>query len=633
MSEMLQERPAMPPLAALAGQRPIEDYGFIGDMRGAALVARDGSVDWLCLQRFDAVPLLFSLLDRGQGGACTVTLADADVVFSRRYLPGTNILETTLQGRSSAITVTDFMPLRLLENAGDFGPDTQAPGCLVRIVRNHGGKAEVSLDVSPRFDWARSQTRVQAQHQSVDFVDEDVRIACSHALLESGPTLPATWRACATLETGACMALIIGPRTAFESDITATAEQLQEQTGAYWTGWSTQHSYQGRFADQVLRSALCMKLLIYAPTGALIAAPTTGLPEAVGGVRNWDYRYVWTRDASFCVSAFLNLGLRREAAEFLRFLHQANHEGDVVRVMYSVDGQLCPEQTLDHLAGWRDSRPVLTGNLAEDQQQHEIFGELLAALNLYVSQHGLEGLCPALRENMPQALEQLADAAIARWNTPDQGIWELRGPARHLLHTKGMCWVALDRAITLSHALGFDLPPHWKEERDIIRATCLERAWNEERGVLAMEFGGSELDMSTLRLAMMGFIDVDDPRMRATFDATLAELCANPSAQGKGDGDLFYRYRFDDGLPGQEGAFVACSFWVAGLLTLQGRHEAAQQLLGSVLSRGNDLGLFAEEFDPVSGAQLGNFPQGFTHMAIIHEVVRLHEALAKNSEP
>jgi GH15 family glucan-1,4-alpha-glucosidase len=629
-----------------ANRKPISDYGFIGDMRGAALVGRDASIDWLCLGRFDAAPTFFGLLDAQKGGRCSVTLAGAPLDPTRRYLPDTNILETTLLTDRATITVTDFMPVRKRQGCGDTGPDSDAPGVLARIVRCVDGAADVTLQISPRLDWGRARAAPMVDGRTVRFADDDLRLESSHRMRAGGDAdAVEPVQLSARLGAGESLTLVIGPERGQSDDIGAWVDEQFEATLRYWTDWSALCAYRGFHAGHVLRSALCLKLLTYAPTGALIAAPTVGLPEAVGGERNWDYRFVWTRDASFSVSAFLNLGLYREAAEFLRFLQQADSGGEVVRVMYGIDGPVLPEENLDFLAGWRDSRPVSIGNGAEDQKQHEIYGELLAALNLYVANHGLDGLCPSLKDDLPHAVTRLAQAAIDTWRLPDQGIWELRGPARHLLHTKGMCWVALDRAIKLAPRLGMTAPSHWARQRDDIREECLARCWNEGVGALSMEFDGADLDMSTLRLSLMGFIDAKDARMQSTLEASIRQLGATAgagsagAATGAGDGrpDLFYRYVFDDGLPGREGTFTACSFWVAGMMTLCGRHDDARRLLDSVLARSNDLGLFSEEFDPATGEQLGNFPQGFTHMAIIHEITRLQQALdiqpAKGNQP
>lgn len=592
---------------------------MIGDLRGAALVAVDGAMDWLCLPRFDSAPLFFGLLDAEQGGGCSVIPDDAVEHRERRYLPATNILETTLATSRGSLVLTDCMPLRAIADAGDTGPDCDAPGRVIRSMTCSEGLVGLTLRIAPRFDWARRTVTLGLSLDDIhgaSWDDGAMQVVCSHPLALDGNDLVCR----ATLRQGESLLLVLGHGAPLRrADLDDAPLQLQ-QTQSYWRAWSSQCTYRGRHADFVLRSALCLKLLTYAPSGALIAAPTTSLPEAIGGERNWDYRYVWARDASFSISAFLNLGFRREAAEFLRFLHQADGQGSgqVLRVMYGIDGQLGAgdeEHQLDHLAGWRGSRPVRAGNSASAQQQHEIYGELLAALNLYVGTYGLDGLCPDLRADMGQFVRRLAETTLQRWRTPDQGIWELRGAPRHLLHTKAMCWVALDRAVKLAPLIGIEAAPHWAVERDAIHADCLRHGWNEELNVLTMEYGGNDLDMSTLRLALMDFLPAGDPRMAATLAASVREL-------GAGTGDLFYRYRFDDGLAGDEGAFAACTFWVAGLHALAGDIERAETLVERVLARANDVGLFAEQIAPASGEQLGNFPQGFTHMALIHEVVR-----------
>lgn len=592
--------------------RAIAEYAIVGDMRGAALIATDASVDWLCLDRFDATPVFFGLLDAEQGGRCTVETSDAVLTHARRYLPGTNILETAMTTAGGEIRVTDLMPVATMADAGDVGADSSAPGQLIRIVECVSGEIDITVRVAARFDWARTERMPQTSGNFAAFHADDFYVGASRVLRADGQDVVVP----AVLRSGERVTLILGSRPIDAHDIERCDRHLL-QTHAYWSDWSRITRYEGARPELVQRSALCLKLLTYAPSGAMVAAATTGLPEAPGSERNWDYRYAWTRDASFNVSAFLNLGHRREAAEFLRFLHTASVGQDVVEVMYGVEGPVPGEEKLTHLAGWRRSTPVIIGNEASEQKQHEIFGELLAALNLYVEQHGADGLCASLKDDLPHFVTRLADTACDRWRLPDQGIWELRGSPRHLLHSKAMCWVALDRAITMAPRIGLAVPDRWERERDAIRETCLAQGWNEETGAFTMEFGRAELDMSTLRLALMGFLDASDTRMQAT----LAK-----SEQALGVGDLFYRYRFDDGLSGDEGAFTACSFWVAALYTLSGRIEDGATLLDRLARRANDVGLFSEEIDPQTGEQLGNFPQAFTHMAVIHEYVRSHQA-------
>lgn len=604
---------SLPAQADHVNRRPIADYALIGDMRGAALVADDASIDWLCLGRFDADPTFAALLDTGIGGSCRVTLDGGVTASQRRYRPGTNILETSLHCATGTVQVTDCMPVRHRPDQGDVGADNDAANRLLRCIACTAGRVTVTVTVTPGFDWGRRKVRPTVAGRLAAFPGESLQLAASHPVTARGQTLSI----CAELVPGQHLVVVLGQVDLTVQAVDEAHEQLAETTH-YWHQWQRQCRYRGVFAAEVARSSLCLKLLIHAPTGAMVAAPTTGLPEVPGGVRNWDYRFVWSRDASFCVSAFLALGHRREAAEFLRFLHGACHGGDALRVMYAVDGELPPEEALTHLAGWQGSSPVLVGNAASDQRQHEVYGELLAALDLYLQAHGTDGLCPALVRDLPAFVVRLAEAAIQAWPTPDQGIWELRGPARHLLHSKAMCWVAVDRAIQLAPHIGLVVPHHWPAERDGMRVDCLAHGWNEEAQAFTMEYGSPELDMSVLRLVLMKMVPADDPRMVATLAALQARL-----AEGGASGDLYRRYCFDDGLPGREGAFLACSFWVVGVLSRRGDDAAAGALMQRLLARANDVGLMAEQVDAGTGAQLGNFPQAFSHMALIHEAVQL----------
>ena len=609
--ESTTHAPARPTLADHANRRPIADYALIGDMRGAALVAGDGAIEWLCLGRFDADPTFAAMLDTGVGGACTVGLEGGVTGTSRQYRDGTNILETTLECATGRVLLTDCMPVRHKPDQGDVGADNEAAGRVLRCISCESGRVEVFVTVTPGFDWGRRRVRPTVAGRIAAWPGENLQLASSHTVLAKGQSVVTR----AVLVPGEHLVVALGQAELAVEAVETAHEQLAE-TAHYWRQWHRHCTYRGEHSAAVLRSALCLKLLIYAPTGAMVAAPTTGLPEAPGGVRNWDYRFVWSRDASFSVSAFLTLGHRREAAEFLRFLHGACHGEGPVRVMYAVEGALPEEQTLAHLAGWENARPVRVGNAASRQNQHEIFGELLAALGLYIGRHGTEGLCPALVRDLPDFVVRLAEASIERWTQPDQGIWELRGEPRHLLHSKAMCWVAVDRAIKLAPLLKFSPPPHWAAERDAMHVECFSKGWNEDAGAYAMEFGSPVLDMSVLRLVLMNMIDANDPRLVSTMAALQAEL---------GHGDLFYRYRFDDGLPGREAAFIACSFWAMGVRSRQGDHEGARAMMGRMLGRANDLGLMAEEMDVDTGAQIGNFPQAFSHMALIHEAVTISE--------
>ena len=595
---------------------PISDYGLIGDMRGAALVSKAGAIDWLCLPKFDCTPNFFALLDADQGGSCRVTLAGERAgERARRYRPRTNILETTLVADAGRLTVVDFMPVRAKGHPGPTGADSDAPNWLVRRLRCEGGQVAVRLAVAPRFDWALDGSdRPPLDGKAAVYPRHGLFVVASEAPEVDGPDLAIEAR----LREGDSLDLVLGYGEAPSEPVGALVSRLLAETEDYWLGWAGQFTYASQHSDLLLRSALCLKLLTYAPTGALVAAPTTSLPEAVGGVRNWDYRFVWARDASFTAAAFINLGFDREAAEFLRFLHEADGADQTLSIMYGVDGDLPEERQLDHLRGWRGSRPVIAGNLAYKQDQFEIQGELLAALNLYLSTCGADRLCPSLRSDLPGFITRLAETVVACWRKPDHGIWEIRGPATHQVHTKALCWVALDRAVKLAPRVGMVPPPRWASERDAILAELLDKGWNAERNAYTMSYGSDQLDAAVLRLPLLQVVAADDPRMRATADAIDRELAV---------GDLYYRYHIDDGLPGREGAFAACAFWAVGVRVMSGRLEEAQALLDKAVARANDLGLFPEEFCVDTGLALGNYPQAFTHMAVIQETLRLSAAL------
>ncbi|MFD1949647.1 glycoside hydrolase family 15 protein [Sphingomonas arantia] len=586
---------------------PIEDHGVIGDLRSAALVTRTAAIDWLCWPRFDSPPLFGALLGRA-GGACEI---EGDwQPAGRAYRTGTAILDTHLAAGPATITVTDFMPLTAIADPGNTGPDADAPGTLIRIVTCTAGPAEVTIRVAPRFDWGETQVAAEPDGTAIRWPDRPIVVTASHPITANGPDA----RVAATLQTGETLVLILAHDAPADP---ATATAALDATAAYWTGWSAACRYDRDHSELVLRSAITMKLLTHAPTGGLIAAVTTSLPEAVGHARNWDYRYVWTRDAVFCVSAFLVLGYRREAAEFLRFLHHRDGIGadGPLRVMYALDGDVPDEISHPALTGWCNSAPVRSGNGANDQAQHEIYGEYLAALNLYTIDHGTDGLCRELVGNLENFVRRCARAAIDRFDVPDQGIWELRGPARHLLHSKAMCWAAVDRARLIFDRLGFAPDPDWQPRADAMLAELHDRTWDADVASYVMEYGGTDLDMSTLRLALMAVFDPASDRFARTIAAHEAAL---------GRGGLHDRYRFDDGLAGREGAFVAASFRMVGAHAAAGDTTAAARKLAPVLAAASDLGLYGEEIDPDTGAHLGNFPQGLSHMALIHEVMRLY---------
>ncbi len=479
----------------------------------------------------------------------------------------------------------------------------------------------------PTFNYARAETRAGRQP------DGGVLYAAAAAATRCGwsPPLPldvAGDRVAGPFALGsgetALLVLIHGDNGAADLD---QAHASLAETRRYWEEWSARCRYDGPHRAMVLRSALALKLLTHGPSGAIVAAATTSLPEAVPGERNYDYRFAWLRDASFTVTAFLNLGYVREAAEFMRFLRNsgASH-GQNLQLMYGIGEAVLPEETLGHLRGWRGNGPVRVGNAAATQSQHDIYGELLVALHAFLEAVGFGWPGTDDGSHLPEALVNLTDRILEVRNDPDHGIWELRTEKRHIVHTKALLWVGLDRAVTIARATGMVEPQRiaaWEAAAAEIRAEYHERGWSEARGSYVMAYDGDELDAAVLRAALFGGFDPKSPRMAATLAVVGEQL---------GAGDLLYRYRFDDGLGGNEATFTACAFWRVGCLALAGRVGEATPLFERLLGRANDVGLFAEEIDAASGEQRGNFPQGFTHMAVINHAVRLATAV-RNAPP
>ena len=597
--------------------RPIADYAVIGDTRTTALIARDGSLDWLCWPRHDSGAVFLALLDRDRGGACRLHL-DGLLGTERRYRPGTTILETLFVTRTGRATLTDFMPLARHDPVPDEGPDGRAEARIVRRLACEAGRVSGHWRVRPTFDYARAPTEAHR------WADGTVLFRGGGEALRAASSVPfetgeGEAQAGFGLEAGERADLVLSRGPEGEAGLDRVEAWLSE-TDDYWREWSGRCTYRGPYRETVLRSALTLKLLTHGPSGGIVAAATTSLPEAVPGNRNYDYRYVWMRDASFTVTAFVNLGYDREAAEFLRFLRDADpSRGRHLQLMYALDGPMPAEETLDHLRGWRGTGPVRIGNAAADQRQFDIYGEFLVALHHYLEAVDFD---PPVKVNdhLPEALAHLTGHIVRVRDEPDHGIWELRGPMRQILHTKAMLWVGLDCAARIArsdpeHRLASpETVTEWERAAEEIRAEYHARGWNERVGAYTMDFDSDDLDAAVLRAVLFRGFDARSPRVAATLERV---------GQGLGAGDLVYRYRLDDGLVGAEATFTACAFWRVGCLALAGRPGEAAALFERLLARGNDLGLFAEEIEAGSGEQRGNCPQGFTHMAIINHAVRL----------
>lgn len=589
--------------------RPIADYGLIGDMESAALVASDGSIDWWCPPRFDAPSVFGAILDREKGGFFRIHGGDR-AASSAAYLPRTNVLRTEFQTGTGAFALTDFLP------AGVDARNT--PVRLFRIVRGLAGESRVHVDFVPRFRYGALTPRLSSPRPGIVVA---IGGGQTLALLTPTPLTLAQGAATGTLllregEEAAFGVAYLPYILAHPPEVAADANRSLESTVAYWHAWVAGHVYRGAWKEHVLRSALVLKLLTYDPTGAVVAAPTCSLPEWLGGVRNWDYRYAWVRDAVFAVRALAVVGHAEEATRFVDWIvRSADPDPAKLRVLYSVTGLPNPEErVLDHLEGYRRSRPVRVGNAAELQYQLDVYGELVegafeAGLLARVDPGGRTWAY----------FRSLADYVADHWRTKDQGIWEVRCPPQDFLLSKAMAWAALDRAATAAEAGGFpgDVA-RWRREADSIRADALERGWSGELGAFQQSYERPLLDAANLLLPILGFVEPDDPRMLATIDATIERLTVN---------GLVYRYLgADDGLPGSEATFVCCTFWLVEALAMAGRIEEAKTFFERALSRASPLGLFAEEVDAATGEHLGNFPQGFPHIGLIRAAQRLAEA-------
>jgi GH15 family glucan-1,4-alpha-glucosidase len=600
---------------------PISDYGLIGDMHSCALVSSSGSIDWCCFPRFDGRSVFGRLLDFEKGGHFSVR-AESVHNLQRRYLPETNVLETTFETATGVATLTDFMPVHP-DSRADAPEAVHSHHQIVRVFECISGKVQFVVECKPRFDYGSVVPHVEVLSDSVAFAHggaDGLLVYCSAALSIDDDG----FRASGVLSAGerVCSAVTYYERfghLAELPDLALDDERLGlrlKETLAFWHAWSNVCTYRGQYRERVLRSALALKALTYAPTGALLAAATTSLPEHIGGERNWDYRFTWIRDATFALYALSIIGYQEEARYFKDWLEWSTlGRARDLQLMYGIAGERrLTEVELSELDGYRGSRPARVGNAAFDQFQLDIYGEILDSAHLYRRAGG------DMDVEYWAYLRRVVNFVIDHWREPDEGIWETRGGRQHFVFSKVMCWVALDRAIKAAKALG--LPAEldlWRKVRAQIRTDVLARGFDTQRGVFVQAYGSQVLDASTLMLPLVGFIRATDPRMRATIEAIQRELT---SPEG-----FVYRYRgLDDGLSGEEGTFTICSFWLADNLIALGDVEQARILFERVCSTGNDLGLFSEQYDSSTMQMLGNFPQAFSHMGLINAAVQLDRA-------
>ncbi|OQD57735.1 glycosyl hydrolase family 15 [Streptomyces phaeoluteigriseus] len=604
------------PSGAQAGSRylPIADHGLIGDLRTVALVGTDGTIDWYCCPSFDAPSVFASLLDADRGGSFALAAAVA-ARTKQFYFPDTNVLITRFYTEDGVGEVQDFMPVT------DNPYETERHRLIRRVVCVRGA-IPFRVHVAPRFHYGTAAHTLRMSPDAAVFSCADTRLALTAtvALERDGTDVRADFK----LGEGesAVFALDqIGDDITQRGCAHAEAEQQFTATVAYWRGWLRQSRYRGRWREMVHRSALTLKLLTYAPTGAIVAAPTTSLPEQLGGERNWDYRYTWIRDAAFCVYALLRLGFSSEAEAFITFLtaHIRRGEHDALgplQIMYGIDGRTdLTESELPHLEGHHGSAPVRIGNAAADQLQLDIYGALIDSVYLYdkwaqpISSDQWDDVCA------------LVDWVCAHWDQPDEGVWETRGGRKNFTYSRLMCWVAIERAIRIANRRGLpaDLP-RWQHCRNTVYRRIMDRGWSDRRHAFVQHEGADVLDAAVLMMPLTKFIAPTDPKWLSTLDAITRDLVSD---------SLVYRYdprSSPDGLRGDEGTFSICSFWYVEALVRAGRLGEAQLAFEKMLTYANHLGLYAEEIGR-TGEQQGNFPQAFTHLSLISAAFNLDLAL------
>ncbi|MET9111876.1 glycoside hydrolase family 15 protein [Streptomyces zhihengii] len=595
---------------------PLSDYALLSDCHTAALVSLDGSVDWLCLPDFDSRAVFGRLL--GERAGHWSLRPDGPYTVSRRYAGSTMVLETTFHTESGTIVVTDALATGPNSGGHDLGRD--APHLLVRVLECVGGSARIGMEFAPRPEYGLIHPLL---------IPVDGGLVCHGGPDTFGLSCPVPLsvtdmaRARIDLRAGERCALSLQrvpaghlPRLPCETQILGRLSETEHA----WSSWSMKHqSYKGPWEEHVHHSGRVLQALTFRPTGAIVAAPTTSLPEVIRGVRNWDYRYAWVRDASFTLHALWVAACPDEAEAFFRWMAQAaaNHPErcDDLQVMFGIRGERdLTERTLEHLEGWRGSRPVRIGNGAWNQRQIDVYGELLSAVRR------LHGRIPPLDPATKRFLVATADKAADVWRRPDQGIWEIRGEPRHFLYSKLMCWVAVDRAIDLADSLdATDRIEAWTAVRRQIRASIEDEGWSEDAHAYTQSYGSDVLDASSLMVPIVGFAPGTDPRVRATVHAVRERLT-------DGNGRVFRYVGADDGLPGDEGTFLLCTFWLAEALALSGEVSEARDVFERAVSSANDVGLLAEEVSPLNGELLGNFPQAFSHIGLVNAAWAICEA-------
>ncbi len=634
--------------------QPINGYGVIGDCHSVVLVAPDGSVDWGCLPDFDSPAIFCRLLDAQRGGYFQIAPSDGTIPGAQRYLRGSNVLQTRFASVSGEVVLTDFMPVETLSawqfremNNNTWTREDGSCHCLVRIVECTHGELPVTVRLKVTPDYAGASSEVYLvpgigavvnggeQHVGLAIVGGSLLPTYSMTIERDEDEMHPTVVIEASLREGERLLFAMGVGRSARAAHRLVESELQQrnfdwelaQTLHCWRAWIKSCSYNGPYTELVERSALVLKMMTYAPTGAIVAAPTTSLPEEIGGERNWDYRFTWLRDGSFTLYALSVLGFTEEAHAFTHWLRRLSFsDGEDLQIMYGIRGEReLVERVLEHLSGYEDSRPVRIGNGAVMQKQLDVFGEVLDCLHQYRRQGCFERYGEKLEGPLWYLMEVMAEHVCKHWRDTDRGIWEVRGGEHHFVYSKVMCWVALDRVIRAAEQEGLEGDiERWRMVRDQIRTDILTNGYNTQLGAFTQYYGSSALDASCLLLPLVGFIPPDDPRMRSTVDRVLEQLTDERG--------FVYRYHAEDGLEGGEGTFSLCSFWLVDNLAMQGRVDEARSLFERLVSYAGRLGLFSEEIDGERGIALGNYPQAFTHIALINSAHNLRRAELRVAE-
>jgi GH15 family glucan-1,4-alpha-glucosidase len=589
--------------------KPLEDYGLIGNLETCALIGRDGSIDWCCLPRLNSSSVFAAILDANRGGRFAIQ-PTGEYEAEQEYMERTNVLQTTFHTDSGTATVTDFMPR---SNNGGGQPKVRA---LYRKVTCTDGTVSLDVEFSPRFDYARAETMLESVADGVLATGAARQLSLSSPVTLDIEDRRATASYPLNEYDTHWFVLNYGIRAPTDEE---SCEGLLDDTAEFWRDWAQLgEDFEGQFEgyhDAVVRSGLVLKLLTYQGTSGITAAPTTSLPEVIGGVRNYDYRYNWIRDGAFTVRAFSNLGDIDEAENYLDGFLDLSRSVDPseMQPLYGLQhGSTYEERKLDHLSGYRDSAPVRIGNGAASQFQLGMYGELINAIyQLTWSDRDIAG-------HDWEAVREIVEYVREVWDEPGAGIWEMPGGPKQFVHSKVMCWVALDRAIKMAEENDFDAPlDDWRADREDIKETVIERGFNDEQNSFVQAFDDNQLDASLLLLPLTGFLPFDDPRIEGTIDAIRDRLTT--------DDGLVYRYEHDE-MPGDEGAFALCSFWLVDCLALMDDTDRARDIYETLLDYSSPLGLISEEIDPETTELLGNFPQAFSHIGLVNSALYLHEA-------